>query len=365
MPFSGALTAAAVIGGTQLLGGMMQADTNYSAAHDSAMIQSDAATRAAQSQLEAAKLAAEVQKFRPVGITNTFGSSNFQFDKNGYLTGAGYNLSPELKAMQDQIMAGARTNLSDAERLGLLGRGYLAANPQEVAQNWLNRQNALQAPQREQQLAAIRQNLFNTGRGGLSVSQGGALGAANPELQAYYNAIAQQDAQNALNAQNYGQQQLTFGQGLLSSAYAPFQSTLGTAANVEELGAQPFALGLNVGGRSAQAGQGVGQALLTGGTNAANTLMTGQVNAARTMQQANAQNPFASAITGLSQNPYLMNNLFGNQQQFNQNTGWSNGGSGQVQVPGQGSMSPYAYFTTPTSQQTWTGAGSPSTWNID
>jgi hypothetical protein len=39
------------------------------------------------------RLAAEAAKFRPVGITTRFGSSNFQMSPEGYLTGAGYTVS--------------------------------------------------------------------------------------------------------------------------------------------------------------------------------------------------------------------------------------------------------------------------------
>ena len=289
------ITAGLIAGGGALLGGLLQGNAAKKAAETSA-----------QAQRDTANIAAEAAKFRPVGITTNFGSSNFQFDPQGYVSSAGYTLSPELKAQQDLIMAGARQNLSDAERLSLLGRGYLASTPEEVAQNWLSKQNALLAPQREQQRAQIQQNLFNTGRGGLSIAQGGGLGAANPELQAYYNAIAQQDAQNALAAQQYGQQQLTFGQGLLSGAYAPYSTALGLASNVEELGMQPFTLGLNVGGRTAQAGASVGQSLLAGG-----------MSAAKTLQAAQGQSPWGNAISGLSQNQNFINAFKQPQQQYN------------------------------------------------
>lgn len=300
--------AAAIMGGGALLGGYLQGNAAKSAAETSA-----------QAQRDAAATAAEAQKFRPVGITTNFGSSNFQFSPEGYLTGAGYKLSPELQAQQEQIMAGARTNLSDAERLSMLGRSYIGQNPQEVAQNWLSQQNALLQPSRELQRSQIQNSLFNSGRGGLSVAQGGSLGAANPEMQAYYNAIAQQDAQNALNAQQYGQQQLTFGQGLLTGAYAPYSTALGLASTVEQLGQSPLDIGAQLGGRSATAGANVGQTLFQGGT-----------NAARTMQAANSYSPLGSTISGLSQNPALFNTL---KQQNQWQGGYNNYTPGQY-TPG-------------------------------
>jgi hypothetical protein len=79
----------------------------------------------------------------------------------------------------------------------------------------------LLAPSRERQLSQLQNQLFNTGRGGLSVGATGVrpgggqgLRAASPEMEAYYNALAQQDAQLAAGAQQAGQQRAQFGAGL-------------------------------------------------------------------------------------------------------------------------------------------------------
>lgn len=272
---------AAIIGGSQLLGGILGGNSARSAAETSA-----------NAQLEAARIAAEAQRFRPVGVTTRFGRSNFQMSPEGYLESAGYTLSPELQAIQDYVMGQTRASLGDTTSLLNLGRGYLAQTPEQAASDWLTKQQAVLAPGREKQLAGIRQGLFNTGRGGLSVAQGGGLGASNPELQAYYNALAQQDLQLAGQAQQAGQQQVAFGQGLLSSAYSPLQTGLGLGATIEQLGQSPLDIGAQLGGRAATAGANVGQSLLSGG-----------LSAARTTQAANAFNPFASALTGFAQNP--------------------------------------------------------------
>lgn len=253
-----------------------------------------AASDAGQAQLEAARLAAEAAKFRPVGITTRFGSSNFQLSPEGYLTGAGYTLSPELQAMQDQIMGYTRQGLSDIGTIQGLGRGYLAQTPQQAAQQWMSNQQALLAPSRDLQRSQIQQSLFNTGRGGLSVAQGGGLGAANPEMQAYYNALAQQDLGLAAQAQQAGQQQTQFGLGLLSSAYSPFQAGLGTAQSIEQLGQTPLDLGAQLGGRSAQAGVNVG-----------NALQTGAARAAPYMYNAGSYDPFANILQGIGKSPQL------------------------------------------------------------
>lgn len=280
---------AAISAGGNILGGMLSGSSGRGAAGDSAA-----------AQIEAARIAADAARFRPVGITSRFGSSQFGFDSSGNLTSAGYQLSPELKAMQDQIMGFTQQGLGDVGMLQRLGRGYLAQTPQQAAADWMSKQQALLQPSRDLQLAGVRQSLFNTGRGGLSVAQGGNLAAANPELQAYYNALAQQDAQLAAQAQQAGQQQTQFGLGLLSSAYAPFQTGLGLSSTIEQLGQTPLDIGAQLGGRTAQAGANVGQSLLAGG-----------LGAAKTLQAANAYSPLGSALTGLSQNQQFTNALGG------------------------------------------------------
>lgn len=259
-----------------------------------ASIQAKAARDAAQTSsgamLQAAQLAADAQKFRPVGVTTRFGSSNFQMSPEGYLQSAGYQLSPELQAIQDYVMGQTRTSLGDTTSLLNLGRGYLAQTPEQAAADWMAKQQAVLAPSQEKALSGIRQNLFNTGRTGLAVAQGGDLGAANPELQAYYNALAQQNAQLAAQAQQAGQQQVAFGQGLLSSAYSPIQTGLGLGATIEGLGQSPLDIGAQLGGRSATAGANVGQSLLTGG-----------LAAAKSLQPAMSTSPLAAGLFGLGQ----------------------------------------------------------------
>lgn len=297
-------TGMAIGGGLSLLGGLLGGQSAQRAAETSA-----------QAQLESGRLAAEAARFRPVGITTRFGTSQFQMTPEGYLAGAGYQISPELRAYQDRLMGLTGEGLTAAEQAGQayaplttaaqglfgLGQQYLAETPQQVAQRYIESQRALLQPGREQTLSNIRNQLFQTGRGGLSVAQGGDLAASNPELQAYYNALAQQEAQLAAGAQEAGQRQLAFGTGLFGTgagllgqavqgqvgALAPFTTTLGAAQTLEELGQQPLTLGSALGGRAAATGEAVGKNLLLGG-----------FGAARTMQEANAFNPLSYGLMG-------------------------------------------------------------------
>jgi hypothetical protein len=267
----------------------------------------------------AAKAAAQ---FRPIGMTTRFGSSQFGFDpKTGQLTSAGYTLSPEAKNAQDRFVKLAESGIQQAEgaqqafaplqtgaqSLFKLGQGYLAEKPETVAENYLKSQMALLQPGRELELANLQNRLQQQGRGGLSVAQGGTMGATTPELQALYNARAQQEAQLAANAQQYGQQNVLFGAGLLGqgatamgnyyggqqAAYAPYTTALGQVQGLEQLAQQPLTMGANLGQTAAQAGFNVGQLGLRG-AGASVELATGK---------AATNNPYASAISGLAANP--------------------------------------------------------------
>lgn len=320
---------AAIIGGG-LLGGMMQG----SSARRAAQIQADA-------QREAAQTAAEEARFRPVGITTRFGQSAFEYGPEGRVTGAGYQLAPEFQAYQNRLLGLAGQGLTQAEmapqqfapltgagtRLFGLGEQYLAETPEQVAAKYMASQQNLLAPSRERQFAQLQNQLFQTGRGGLSVGAtgmrpggGAGLGATTPELEAYYNAIAQQDAALAAQAQQAGQQQLAFGTGLFGTgaqmfdlygrgqvgALAPYQAFLGGATGLESLGQQPLELGSALGGRIANP---------TG----ANALMQGGMAAAQSMYGANAYNPFATALTSFAANPAAargLRGMFGNTYNY-------------------------------------------------
>ncbi len=332
------ISAALIGGGASLLGGLLGGRS----ARRAAQTQADA-------QREAARLAAEEARFRPVGVTTRFGSSQFTTDPTtGRVTGAGYTLSPEMRAMQDRFLGLAGQGLTQAEGAqaqfaplqgaaqGLFGLGqqYLAQSPQEAAQQYMAGQQNLLAPSRERQMAQLQNQLFQTGRGGLAVGATGerpsgaaGLGAANPEMEAYYNAIAQQDAGLAAQAMQAGQQQVAFGAGLFgtggnllnqgyqgqAAALTPYQAYLQGATGLENLGQQPLEMGAALGGRNANP---------TG----ANALAQGGMNAANSMFAANAYNPFATALTGISQNPALMRSLGNRAQGAFSQTGM--GGSG-------------------------------------
>jgi len=328
-----------IVAGGALVGGLMAGESAKSAAETSA-----------NAQREAAQMAADASRFRPVGVTTRYGASQFQVGPDGNLISAGYNVSPEYQAYQQQLSGlmgqqiqqglGAQQQYapltSAAGGLFNLGQQYLAQTPEQAAQKYMEQQQNLLAPSRERQYAQLQNQLFQTGRGGLSVGATGlrpsgsqGLGASNPELEAYYNAMAQQDAQLAAQAQAAGQQQTAFGAGLFGTganllgsyqqgqvgALSPFQTTLGIQSGIEQLGQNPLTLGAGLGGQSAAYGAGAGRFLYGGG-----------VGAAETMQGANAYNPYASGLINASTNPQFrqgIDNLM-NYRQTNANIATGN-----------------------------------------
>ncbi len=296
--------------------------------------QRQAADTAARAQVEAANIAARESRFRPVGVTTAFGSSQFGFDPEGRLISAGYTLTPEMQAIRDRLLTQAGTQgLETAEQGQLagqglfgLGRGYLAQTPEQAAQQFMQRQQDLLAPSRERALAGVRQGLFNTGRTGLAVGATGlrpgggeGLRAANPEMEAYYNALAQQDAELAARSMEQGREQTRFGAGLLSSGLNlqsmgldPLKAQLGLTGTIEQMGQGALGLGSELGGRVTSANQAAASGLLTAGS-----------DAARLRFGANQYSPVGSTLMGLSNNPqfaqgvgnmlgYLGTNTMGN-----------------------------------------------------
>lgn len=278
-----------ITAGASLIGGSMASRGAQKAAQTSA-----------DAQLQAAQMAAEAQKFRPVGITTRFGTSQFTLDPSGYLQSAGYTASPEIQALQDRLSTLYGTSLGQAEQaqaLGMpigaagqglfgLGQQYLAQTPEQARQQFMNEQYALLDPIRQREEQRLGAGVFGRGRAGLNV---GDIG--QPELFALSAARRQQDLELARQAEQAAQQRTAFGAGLFETgagllgqqyglqtqALSPFQTQFGLSQVLEQAAQQPLDIGAQLGGRSATAGANVGQTLLAGGLGAAQTRLQGDV----------------------------------------------------------------------------------------
>lgn len=294
----------------------------------------DAARTQADAQIRAAQIAADAARFRPVGVTTRFGSSNFTTDAAGNVVTAGYTPSAEITGYQDRLRTLAGQGLTDvegartayqpltgaAQNLFSLGQSYLAKTPEQAAQEYISKQTALLAPSRENQLAELRNRQFQTGRGGVATSQGGNLMATNPEMAAYYNSLAQQDLVLAAQADQEARNRITYGAGLFdtganlqgrfysgqTAAYSPFATAMDTSSGLERLAQQPLDLSTSIGSRVSTANANVG-----------NLTSQGIINAAATMAPANAYSLGGNLLSGAANSPVLssaVNRAFGNTQ---------------------------------------------------
>lgn len=282
---------------------------------------------AANQATDAANTAAQMSQFRPVGVTTRFGKSGFTYGPSGQLTGAGYQVAPDIAAMREGLLGIASGGLAQTQAAqafqpqvtqagqGLfnLGQQYIAQTPQQAAQNWMSQQQQLLAPGREQELAQATNKEFQRGTMGLATGAteagygAGAPGlmASNPRMAAMYNARALQDAQLAANAEQMGMKQAQFGQGLLTggmdvmrggyglqtAAMNPFTTAFQGASNIEQQAMTPLTEGRAFGSASAASQQA-----------AANQYLQGQRAQQAALQGAitGLVDPVAKLIGGLS-----------------------------------------------------------------
>lgn len=287
-----------------------------------------AAREGAAGQIEAARIGAQAGAFRPVGVSTRFGQSQFvtEIDPSTglpVLKEAGYTLTPEVAALQEQLLGLAPGSLERAEGAygriapveqaaqGLFGLGaqYLGESPEAIRQRFINQQTALLDPIRQAEEQRLGASVFGRGRAGLNIGGGG-----QPELAALAGARRTQDLQLAAAAEQAAQQQIQFGQGLFGqgasllgqvpayqvAALSPYSAYLSGAQTIEQLGQEPLRLGAELGGRASTAGAQGGQLLAAAGQNAANLRMQGSL-VGPTM--------LANTANQLFSNPYVMQGM--------------------------------------------------------
>lgn len=280
---------------------------------------------AAEAQRQAALQGAQISAFRPVGMTTRFGTSQFGMEEVGgvpRVTSASYEVSPELRAIQDALfgLTGGAVGTAQeaqmaaqplgaaAQRLFDLGGGYLATSPEQARQQYITEQMAVLDPIRQREEQRLASSVFGRGRAGLNV---GDIG--QPELFALASARRSQDLQLAAQAEQAAQQRAQFGAGLFGTgaqtlgqqyaiptqALGPVQSLLGTVGTIENLGQQPFQLGLQVGG-AAQPGASAGAGLLSAGLSQAASTQQAASQAASNQLTGFMNNMLNSAIGAYS-----------------------------------------------------------------
>jgi hypothetical protein len=182
-----------------------------------------------------------------------------------------------------------------------LGNEYLTTSPQAQAQKYYNDQMALLDSSRTRSLSGLRANLQATGRAGLSTGGTATMGAANPELEAYYNSLRQQDLKLASDATQGGIDYAKAGLGFVgsggdmmknaystqTSAFAPYSTALSGANTLEGLGSGTM-----------DAGTAIGAKMSTAGANAGRLNLTGATDAAAAAYKGDSYSPWGGLLTG-------------------------------------------------------------------
>jgi len=294
------------------MGGSVAAIAGPALSLGGGLISGSKGAQAAKGQAEALRAAADkasaMAQFRPMGMTTAFGTSSFTPEGQG-----SYELSPELKAIQDrlfgaagqydptQIGAMAQPLTGGAQSLFNLGQQYLATSPEQAAQQYMAQQQGLLAPGRAAEEARLSTANFGRGTGGLGVQTGTGTAPSNPLAQALFNARAQQDATLAAQADEFGQKRAVFGAGLFgtggellgqvprltTAGYSPLEAQLGLLGTTERLGQQPFMLSQDLANQYSQAGARAGQLYLQP-----------QQAAAQAYSQYQGYSPLGSALSG-------------------------------------------------------------------
>jgi hypothetical protein len=147
-------------------------------------------------------------QFKPYTVTTGTGTTT------ATPTGLSLETSPQMQALQQQLLSGAGTLF-----------GAAAAPVQDRATAITQMLEAAAAPSRTREYLALENRLFQQGRGGVQTAQYGST----PEMLAFAKALEEQRAQNALlgrqqavaeQAQAYNVGQGMFGQSFLPQTQA-------------------------------------------------------------------------------------------------------------------------------------------------
>ena len=154
--------------------------------------------------------AREDTTFKPYTVTSGLGSV-----AGNAAGGFDVNLSPEQQAMQQQLMAQSQ---------GLFGQ--VGQDPAAQQAAIYEQIRATQRPEEERNRLAMQENLFASGRGGVSTAQYGG----SPEQFAMAKAQAEAQAGASLGARQQAlaeqKQSLAGATGLMNAAYNPQQQAL-------------------------------------------------------------------------------------------------------------------------------------------
>jgi hypothetical protein len=221
--------------------------------------QNRAATTAGNAQVEAARVAADAARFRPVNVSTGLSSSQFQTDPQGNVTGATSQIDPRLGIIQDQNLVGA----SD-----MFQQGGVDVN--QAQQDYWNNYLQRARPEQNNMFSQLQNRLGAQGLLGLNAGTDGAAGPGqgNPFYSQFSRGVSDSDAAQWANSFQFGNQ-------LADTQLARGNNMLSTAFGIDNLGRQSIDLGGVLGGRAT-----------SGATAGAGYMANAGANAATLVQQA-------------------------------------------------------------------------------
>ena len=191
---------------------------------------------------------------------NLFNKGEAAYGQGNMLFGQAANLFPQ-----------ANAQFLNAQQVAGAGQGYLAQSPAEAQAAYMAKSQAALAPGDEQALASLRNKVYQTGRAGLATggTTAGGLMAANPEMAAYYNSLAQRNLTLNTQAAEQARADTTLGSNLFGQAANIANAgagIYGQGANVTQAGGNLYNVGANQYGTAGQLTSVGNQALQTGGS---------------------------------------------------------------------------------------------------
>ena len=353
-----------VVGG---IGGMISGNAAAGAANEQADYLRNLSAEQRKNITDAAAAAAARGQFKPVTVTSMFGTPQYTYDDSGRLTGVSTTPAPWLSELQNrqigvlpqymglteaalsaapQYAAGAQRAVTGGERMYGLAEQALPTSYDVTGetQKLFQQYQDLLAPERERQLATTRQSLFNRGRQGLAIgaTQSGGELATNPEMAAYYNAVANRDKELALAAEERARANLQsdittagklYGGGAagyttagdlqnqmyrnVSASQTPFATGMAATTGLEQTAYTPVTQGFGYAGSVVPAEQWAGDMIFRGATGAANVAGQYAPAIANYQYQHSAYSPWGTLLQGMGgslgqSNMGSWSSLFGN-----------------------------------------------------
>lgn len=375
--------AGAVGGALGAVGGMISGDAAAGAAQEQAEYLRNLSSEQRAAITKAASEAAARGQFKPVTVTSMFGTPKYTYDESGRLTGVSTTpaswladlqarqtgLAPQYLGLTEAALSSTPQYARAAELARTGGENLYALAGQalptsydttKATQDYYNRMQQIVAPERERQLATTRQGLFNRGRTGLAIgaTQAGGQLATNPEMAAYYNAVAQQDLQLANQAEQQARsnlmQDIEAGRGLyqaglgamagagdtqsqmyrnIAASQAPFATGMQALGGLEQTAYAPVEQGFKYAGSVVPAEQWAGQIGLSGAQSAANLAASMAPQIANYQYQHSAYSPWGTLLSGLG-SAAATAGLFSSIGSIGGAAGAAGGASGSLTMPG-------------------------------